>query len=135
MNFERGIEPKKSLQVGRKQKAIELSGLEVTPQHQESKLPIITRFLEGKDFRIFLEHLIKGNLYWDGIANLFPHLKENMEQGMSVMVKFRRPSYSDSNNKNIVIGEYSHISLRKLLGKDILYENKIYPVPKKGKDV
>lgn len=132
MNFERNIGTKESLRIGRKYKAYKVKYIEIhlIPDDKEFKEEFYTT-IEGNDGHEFLSILQNKKIPWKVLKNydygFFTGLENRINQTLSFKLNFHFiapkgmiPRGSDP---------YPGLSLRKMQGRDILYENKLYAIP------
>jgi len=146
MQFKRGIDPKESLQIGKLWKSYRVAFIHVSirdlsiPDNRTGSERRITPNpqtvsrirLAGQDVHRMLQMMGEKETFWNFIFELFPEQSQDIKNNNLSLAFFlaldkEREPYHPSIEGN------AFLSLRKCMGKDFLYEGKIYSVPETAK--
>jgi len=142
MNFERGKDPKESLQIGKLWKAIraEFIGLNIIdrsiPDNRtaaERRIypnpqTIRRKRLKGEEAHKMFLMMQKKDTFWTFIYELFPDHSDLMKAG-KLALNFYIILEREAEPYHASVGGHSFLTLNKCFGKDFYYDGKIYSIP------
>jgi len=136
MNFQRGIDPKETLRIGRLYKAIRIESVEISLGKMDEYNPMwsYTEVFTGPEAHTLLKALENRKINWKIIISRNPEFLNNVgkEETLRFKVRFHEPWLMPFNGN---IRPRNSLSLRKVSGKDLLYEGMLYRMSGKEKDI
>ena len=137
MNFERGIDPKGALQIGKVWKADRVDSIFIYiiyPEIPDKRRPF-ERFkqdprtikkarIKGKDVHQALQLMSEKKAPWDIVFEIFSEYKEKLTKGV-FKLRFSVLFAKDEGKG------HPSLSLRACMGRDLYYENILYEIPPK----
>ena len=144
MNFERGKDPKESMQIGLKWDAhpvsrinIKILDLSITDDRRaDERTPFRSNFrdnpqikdkkrLYGSDVHLFLQNVSEKKL-WQYIFNLFPQYQLDIQKGGSLSVQI----IVILQKEDLTDRDYPFLPIIKCQEKTLMFQDKIYKIPK-----
>ena len=144
MNFERGRDPKESMQIGLKWDArpvsrinIKILDMSITDDRgPDERMPFRPNFrdnprikdkkrLYGPDVHLFLQKVSEKKL-WQHIFNLFPQYQRDIQKGGSLSVQIIFILQKD----DLADRDYPFLPIIKCQEKTLMFQDKFYKIPR-----